>query len=604
MENEEYMLQRDFAIFQNYLKEIFEGKFGDDEWPPPHRPITLWYSDIINALTTSLGSQKTASDEQFLFLTLCHYHSVYNGFDHTLSDYREGTRSYQMLRNKKDLLIDCCQSLLYAEKQQQALEINLGVASRSGSLPSSVSRSFASVFWSKPLSETYDFYKSIAEYAVQYYKQTSRYQKHTDSHDLTSIDYWLDRIRKAADAINQYPITTMLFPTLLVSYIVNPHDNPTIYPRMKYQKSKLPRNNHADSVKDGIESLYDYIADTFDELIGDWLQVSSFNTLTEKGEKQERRLKRICQIYKENRRAKCGFVLPVVSLSYIAETLSKMELFQNSTVYGTKQKIEHELKKLIFKNGRSYGEYRKEDQSREEAQVILAIAKLCNSNSYIYYSCGEMLDQGVTQALDYLLKKHVLPVTKATEEGKYHLELYRKFCEKFSIKPIKLSALAFYKYFQPTLSFDILNEIPFFRKLLSQASTAITEINHELRKGFGRPLWWGSKALELSHKLSGQLRKKLTVEESNLLIKEFIQNKCNFSYDGFLKFLKESTKAYKLNILEQIPPELTTQVIALLFDDVLHMASAVLVDLVRRYCNQELKILLNKRNLQGGFPIE
>src|SRR5699024_4502131 len=60
VENDEYIFQKDFATFQYYLKGIFLGKFGDDEWLPPRRPTAWWYSDVTLALSSYLEAPQVA----------------------------------------------------------------------------------------------------------------------------------------------------------------------------------------------------------------------------------------------------------------------------------------------------------------------------------------------------------------------------------------------------------------------------------------------------------------------------------------------------------------------------------------------------------------
>ena len=87
MGNKEYMRQKDFAIFQNYVKGIFDGKFRDNEWSPPHRPTARWYSDVMLALSSCLEAPQVISNEYFFYMTVVHYRSIYENFEPTLTNY-------------------------------------------------------------------------------------------------------------------------------------------------------------------------------------------------------------------------------------------------------------------------------------------------------------------------------------------------------------------------------------------------------------------------------------------------------------------------------------------------------------------------------------
>ena len=153
MENDEYMLQKDFVTFQCHLKGVFLEKFGDDEWLPPRRPTAWWYSDVTLALSSYLEAPQVALNEYFFYMTIVHYRSIYENFEATSSNYETALENYKHLRNEKALLVDCCQSLQYAEKQQTALEKHVRVASQSGS-STSEGQSFSSVFGSTRLMRT------------------------------------------------------------------------------------------------------------------------------------------------------------------------------------------------------------------------------------------------------------------------------------------------------------------------------------------------------------------------------------------------------------------------------------------------------------------
>ena len=588
MGNKEYMRQKDFAIFQNYVKGIFDGKFRDNEWSPPHRPTARWYSDVMLALSSCLEAPQVISNEYFFYMTVVHYRSIYENFEPTLTNYEASVQNYQDLRREKALLVDRCQSLQYAEKQQTALEKYVRVVSQSGS-STSEDQSFASVFWKHPLSETHDCYKAIVDYAVEYYRRTSSYQDYS-SDDITTRHYWDERIRRAMSEINRYPITTMLFPVLLVSYIVEPQEYQTIYPRMKYQKTIFPRNKRSDSVKDEMESLYYHLTDKLEDLLCDLVPEERVKPPSSQNQIRRIETAHIIDILNKDSRTRCGLILPVVSLPFIAEKLMGTKPFENSSEYRNKEGIEQELKKGLSKNGRSYGEYQREIVPSTETQIIYAVAKLCNANSYIYRCCGEILDQGVSRALSCLLQHGIISSNETVSNGKTdELQLYECFCKEFSVHGENLSSLAFYQYFRPALSFKILYEIPFFSKLLSQVSTVITEVSNEIRSDFGMPFWWGSDALMLGRKLSDLFCKKLSDDD----IKSFISETGNFKYSGFLRFLQQKCEQHQLDVMERIPPELEVQIVPLIFDDVLRLVSASIVDRVRQYCNQVLESMLS-----------
>ena len=588
MENDEYMLQKDFFTFQCYLKEIFLGKFGDDEWLPPNRPTAWWYSDVMLALSSYLDAPQVASNEYFFYMTIVHYRSIYENFEPTLSNYKTALENYKYLRNERALLVDCCQSLQYAEKQQAALEKHIRAARQSDS-STSAGQSFSSVFWKYPLNEDHNCYKELAGCAAEYYQKISPYlARPTD--DTTTGLYWDERIRKATIEINRYPITTMLFPVLLVSYIVEPQEYQTIYPRMKYQKTKFPRNKRSDSVKDEMESLYYHLTDKLEDLLSDLMPEERVKPSSVQNQIRRIETAHIIDILNKDLRTRCGLILPVVSLPFIAEKLIGTKPFENRSEYRNKEEIEQELKRRLSKNGRSYGEYQREVKPSAETQIIYAVAKLCNANSYVYRCCGEILDQGVSRALSCLLQHSIISSNETVSNGKTdELQLYERFCKEFSVHGENLSSLAFYQCFRPALSFKILYEIPFFSELLSQVSTAITEVSNEIRSDFGMPFWWGSDALMLGRKLSDLFCKKLSDDD----IKSFILEAGNFKYSGFLRFLQRKCEQHELDVMERIPPELEVQIVPLIFDDVLRLVSASIVDRVRQYCNQVLESMLS-----------
>ena len=347
MGNKEYMRQKDFAIFQNYVKGIFDGKFRDNEWSPPHRPTARWYSDVMLALSSCLEAPQVISNEYFFYMTVVHYRSIYENFEPTLTNYEASVQNYQDLRREKALLVDRCQSLQYAEKQQTALEKYVRVVSQSGS-STSEDQSFASVFWKHPLSETHDCYKAIVDYAVEYYRRTSSYQDYS-SDDITTRPYWDERIRRAMSEINSYPITTMLFPVLLVSYIVEPQEYQTIYPRMKYQKTIFPRNKRSDSVKDEMESLYYHLTDKLEDLLCDLVPEERVKPPSSQNQIRRIETAHIIDILNKDSRTRCGLILPVVSLPFIAEKLMGTKPFENSSEYRNKEGIEQELKRVCQK---------------------------------------------------------------------------------------------------------------------------------------------------------------------------------------------------------------------------------------------------------------
>lgn len=151
------------------------------------------------------------------------------------------------------------------------------------------------------------------------------------------------------------------------------------------------------------------------------------------------------------------------------------------------------------------------------------------------------------------------------------------------------SGLAFYKYCRPMLSFNILYDISFFDELLTQVSAVIVEVSNKIRGDFGMPFWWSSDALTLGRKLSDQFCQKLTKEN----IREFVSKVDHFEYDGFLQFLHQQCKQHGMDIMEKIPSELEVQIVPLIFDDILRLVSASIVDLVRKYCNQKLEAMLS-----------
>lgn len=589
VENDEYMLQKDFVTFQCHLKGVFLEKFGDNEWLPPRRPTAWWYSDVTLALSSYLEAPQVALNEYFFYMTIVHYRSIYENLGTTSSNYETALENYKYLRNEKVLLVDCCQSLQYAEKQQTALEKHVRAASQSGS-STSEGQSFSSVFWKHPLNEDHNCYKAIADYAAEYYQRISPYLDRPTDNTTTGL-YWDERIRRAMLEINRYPITTMLFPVLLTSYIVDPHEYQTIYPRMKYQKTKFPRNKRSDSIKDEMESLYHHLTGELEDLLCDLVPEETVKLPSKQKQIPRINALRIIDRLNKGRRTRCGLILPVVSPPSIAEKLSGIEPFENSSEYSNKEEIEQALRKCLSKNGRSYGEYQKDVKPSTETQIIYAIAKLCNANSYVYRRCGEILDHGVSSALNCLLQHGIISSSsQMVPSGKaYELQLYEQFCKEFSIYGENLSSLAFYKYFKPTLSNDILKEIPFFDELSKHVSTVIEEVSDEIHSDFGIPFQWSSDALTLGRKLSAQFCKKLAGED----IKAFISEIKHFKHEGFLQFLHKQCEQHKLDIMEKIPPELERQIIPLIFDDILRLVSASIVDLIRKYCNHELEMMLS-----------
>ena len=121
------------------------------------------------------------------------------------------------------------------------------------------------------------------------------------------------------------------------------------------------------------------------------------------------------------------------------------------------------------------------------------------------------------------------------------------------------------------------------------ANLEYTEVSNEIRSDFGMPFWWGSDALMLGRKLSDLFCKKLSDDD----IKSFISETGNFKYSGFLRFLQQKCEQHQLDVMERIPPELEVQIVPLIFDDVLRLVSASIVDRVRQYCNQVLESMLS-----------
>ena len=66
-----------------------------------------------------------------------------------------------------------------------------------------------------------------------------------------------------------------------------------------------------------------------------------------------------------------------------------------------------------------------------------------------------------------------------------------------------------------------------------------------------------------------------------------------FKYSGFLRFLQQKCEQHQLDVMERIPPELEVQIVPLIFDDVLRLVSASIVDRVRQCCNQVLESMLS-----------
>lgn len=521
-------------------------------------------------------------------MTIVDYCFIYEDFESTLNNHEVGIQIYQNLRCEETILIDCCQSLQYAEKQQAALEKYVRVVNQEGA-STSENHLFSSVFWKHPPGETHDCFRAIANYAMEYHEGISPYQnKSTDTR--TTEFLWEQRIRKAMSEINRYPITTMLFPVLLVSYIADSQEYQTIYPRMKYNKTKFPRNKHSDSVKNEMENLYRHLVKELEEILCDLVSEEASKLPLKRNQIPRSEALRIVDMLNRCRRTKCDLNLPVISPSSIAEKLSNTKPFENSSEYSNKEEIEEALRECLSKNGRSYRENQKAHKPSAEIQIIYAVAKLCNANSFVYFCCGEILDHNVSGALNCLLQHGIISSNQAVSDQKTcELQLYQRFCKEFSIYGRNLTSLAFYKYCRPMLSFNILYDISFFDELLTQVSAVIVEVSNKIRGDFGMPFWWSSDALTLGRKLSDQFCQKLTKED----IREFVSKVDHFEYDGFLQFLHQQCKQHGLDIMEKIPSELEVQIVPLIFDDILRLVSASIVDLVRKYCNQKLEAMLS-----------
>lgn len=393
---------------------------------------------------------------------------------------------------------------------------------------------------------------------------------------MLHTDAWKRKLYDAVKRINKYPISTMLLPVLLVSFIVNPGAYQTLYPRMKQQKSVLPRNKHANSAKDRIETLYYAVIDAWDDLISDLVfrrSTDSAGLPLKRGQILERMQK--------FRRTNCNLNLPVMTPSAVIDKLRSLHCFDGSTENLEPDKLSNVLEKYMTMNGLRYDERNKRRSVHEE--ILRDVAKLCNANSYVCYQCETIWDQRTREALDRLTKCGAISprddcgVEKTDED---YLDLYYDFCCRFQIERADLNTLAFYKYHDPTLSFRILYEIKYFNQLLSQTSEAMTEITNEVRKKFGVPYWWGEDALSKTRKLMSQQNKKWAQD----CIDSLISNANYFEYEGFKQFVEETNP----DILKQIPLELKNQILVLIFENLLQMVCATVVESIRKYCVQML----------------
>ena len=399
--------------------------------------------------------------------------------------------------------------------------------------------------------------------------------------DRVHTDAWKRKLYDAVKQINKYPISTMLLPVLLVSFIVNPGDYQTLYPRMKQQKSVLPRNKHANSAKDRIETLYYAVVDAWGDLIRDWMFRGPKTDSTGAPLKKDPILEQMQKL----RRTNCNLRLPVMTPSAVIDKLRSLQCFDGSTEDLEPDKLSDDLEKYMMMNGLRYDVRNKKRPLQEE--ILLDVAKLCNANSYVYYQCETIWDQRTREALDRLTTCGAISprddygVEKTDED---YLDLYYEFCCQFQIEGADLNTLAFYKYHDPTLSFRILHEIKYFDQLLSQTSKVMTEITNEVRKEFGVPYWWGEDALSKARKLMIQQNKKWAQD----CIEDLISNPIHFEYEGFKRFVEKTNP----DILKQIPPELEAQMLVLIFENLLQMVCATVVESIRKYCVQVLHTYL------------